>query len=175
MIRNDGRVRYAIAKELHKRREQAQIDYATGRQVVVGESLLQGRRRGSICARFTAGTDAMPDTLPKGALNIRMYRVGFGDSFLLSFPVGDEHRHVLVDCGAHVKGTLGNLEKIAQNIGEVTGNRLAAVVATHRHQDHIWGFERGRETFRQMTDRRGLAAVDGRAGQPRGARTVEEP
>jgi hypothetical protein len=33
VIRNDGRVRYAIAKELHKRREQAQIDYATGRQV----------------------------------------------------------------------------------------------------------------------------------------------
>jgi len=30
VISNDGRVRYAIAKELHKRREQAQIAYATG-------------------------------------------------------------------------------------------------------------------------------------------------
>ena len=92
----------------------------------------------------------MADTLPRGVLNIRMYRVGFGDSFLLSFPVGDGHRHVLVDCGAHAKGTLGNLEKIAQNIGEVTGKSLAAIVATHRHQDHIWGFERGREVFRGM-------------------------
>ena len=30
VIRNDGRIRYAIAKELHRRREQAQIAYATG-------------------------------------------------------------------------------------------------------------------------------------------------
>src|SRR5688500_15609873 len=92
----------------------------------------------------------MSKPFPPGVLNIRMYRVGFGDSFLLSFPLGSDHRHVLVDCGAHVKGTLGNLEKIAQNIGDVTDNRLAAVVATHRHQDHIWGFERGRDTFRKM-------------------------
>lgn len=33
VIRNDGRVRYAIAKELHSRRQQAQIDYATGHVV----------------------------------------------------------------------------------------------------------------------------------------------
>lgn len=92
----------------------------------------------------------MPSPFRKGTLNIRMYRVGFGDSFLLSFPVGDGHEHVLVDCGAHVKGTLGNLEKIAMNIQEVTDNHLAVVVATHRHQDHIWGFERARDTFRQM-------------------------
>lgn len=92
----------------------------------------------------------MPETLPPGVLNIRMYRVGFGDSFLLSFPVGNDHRHVLVDCGAHPKGTLGNLEEVAQNISELTGGNLAAIVATHRHQDHIWGFERGRDVFRQI-------------------------
>jgi hypothetical protein len=33
VLRNDGRVRFAIAKELHKRRIQAQIDYAMGREV----------------------------------------------------------------------------------------------------------------------------------------------
>lgn len=93
----------------------------------------------------------MPNDFPKNVLNVRMYNVGFGDSFLLSFPVGNEHRHVLVDCGAHVGGSLGNLEKVAQNVRDLTDNRLTAVVATHRHQDHIWGFERGRETFRQMS------------------------
>lgn len=93
----------------------------------------------------------MPNDFPRNVLNVRMYNVGFGDSFLLSFPVGNDHRHVLVDCGAHTKGTLGNLEKVAQNVREVTNNHLTAVVATHRHQDHIWGFERARETFRQMS------------------------
>ena len=84
-------------------------------------------------------------------VRIRMYNVGFGDCFLLSFPNRGGHRHVLVDCGAHAKGSLGNLEKVAQNISDTTGGRLDAIVATHRHQDHIWGFERGRETFRSMT------------------------
>lgn len=93
----------------------------------------------------------MSNDLARNVLNVRMYNVGFGDSFLLSFPVRDEHRHVLVDCGAHVKGSLGNLEKVAQNVRELTDNRLTAVVATHRHQDHIWGFERARETFRRMS------------------------
>jgi len=34
VMRNDGRVRYAIAKELHSRRQQDQVDYATGREVL---------------------------------------------------------------------------------------------------------------------------------------------
>jgi beta-lactamase superfamily II metal-dependent hydrolase len=92
----------------------------------------------------------MASAFPKRTLNVRMYNVGFGDCFLLSFPVDSDHRHVLVDCGAHAQGNLGNLQEIAQNIRDVTGGRLEAIVATHRHQDHIWGFERGREIFRSM-------------------------
>ncbi|MFN7135767.1 MAG: MBL fold metallo-hydrolase, partial [Myxococcales bacterium] len=82
--------------------------------------------------------------LKKGHLHVRMYRVGFGDCLLLSFPVGDGHRHVLVDCGAHNRGTLNNLPDVVRDVAQVTGGRLAAVVASHRHQDHIWGFERAR-------------------------------
>ena len=93
----------------------------------------------------------MANPFPDKILNVRMYHVGFGDCFLLSFPSGNGHRHVLVDCGAHPKGTLGNLTEVAENIRDVTGNHLTAVVATHRHQDHIWGFERGIKTFETMT------------------------
>ena len=93
----------------------------------------------------------MANPFRTGTINVRMYNVGFGDCFLLSFPSGDGHRHILVDCGAHIKGSLGNLQDVARNVQDVTGNHLSAVVATHRHQDHIWGFERGRETFREMT------------------------
>jgi beta-lactamase superfamily II metal-dependent hydrolase len=102
-------------------------------------------------AHCTGGTERMANPFPSNILNVRMYKVGFGDCFLLSFPSADGHRHVLVDCGAHPKGTLGNLAEVAENVRDTTGNHLAAIVATHRHQDHIWGFERGLKTFESMT------------------------
>lgn len=46
VIRNDGRVRYAIAKELHSRRQQDQIDYATGH--VVSSASLYCRDTGPV-------------------------------------------------------------------------------------------------------------------------------
>lgn len=75
-----------------------------------------------------------------------MYRVGFGDCFLVSLPVargsgiGDTHRHILVDCGVHGSGNIGTMEDVVNNIAEVTGKKLAVVIASHAHQDHISGF-----------------------------------
>jgi beta-lactamase superfamily II metal-dependent hydrolase len=92
----------------------------------------------------------MTGALEPGVLNVRMYHPGFGDCFLLSFPVEQTHEHILIDCGAHTQGTLGNLPDIADDVARTTGNRLVAVVATHRHQDHIWGFERGLSKFKEM-------------------------
>ena len=40
----------------------------------------------------------------KSALTVRMYNVGFGDCFLLSFPAPDRPRKVLIDCGVHAAG-----------------------------------------------------------------------
>ena len=79
-------------------------------------------------------------------VRIRMYRVGFGDCFLLSFPIPnpppgtDTHRHVLVDCGVHVKGDLKLIDRAIGHIEETTGKKLAIIIATHSHQDHISGF-----------------------------------
>ena len=73
-----------------------------------------------------------------------MYRVGFGDCFLLSLPTGkkdsDEYQHFVIDCGVHGKGNIGTIERAVENIAEVTGGNIAAVIATHSHQDHISGF-----------------------------------
>lgn len=83
---------------------------------------------------------------PSGAPTIRMYNVGFGDCFLLTFPYtaangGD--RHVLIDFGSFPKpkgAPKGFMKRIAQDIvARCQGGRLA-VVATHRHADHISGF-----------------------------------
>jgi beta-lactamase superfamily II metal-dependent hydrolase len=82
-----------------------------------------------------------------------MYRVGFGDSFLLSLPAAVDggaspgDRHILVDCGVHAKGDIGTLGRVVDNIAEVTARRLAIVVATHAHQDHIAGFDRFADQF----------------------------
>ena len=86
-------------------------------------------------------------------IRVRMYRVGFGDCFLVSFPAGsagagaDTHRHVLVDCGVHVKGDLNLIDRAVDHIGETTGRKLAIVIATHAHQDHISGFSQKFDNF----------------------------
>lgn len=78
------------------------------------------------------------------SIRVRMYRVGFGDCFLLSVPVAKsgstERRHIVVDCGVHGKGNIGNIEEAVENIAFETKNKLAVVIATHSHQDHISGF-----------------------------------
>jgi len=77
------------------------------------------------------------------ALTIRTYAVGFGDCFLLSFAYARAEKHVLIDFGstAAPKGAPANqLQLVARDIARVTAGKLHAVVATHRHADHISGF-----------------------------------
>jgi hypothetical protein len=78
-------------------------------------------------------------------LTFRSYQVGFGDCFLLTFHYdGKTHdRHVLIDFGStgQKKSHGENLMlRVAQDIKKETGGKLHAIVATHRHKDHISGF-----------------------------------
>jgi ribonuclease BN (tRNA processing enzyme) len=82
---------------------------------------------------------------PPKRMTIRTYNVGFGDCFLLSFDYGaGSERHVLIDFGSTglPKGVPATrMMEIAQDIKQRTNGKLHAVVATHRHKDHISGFE----------------------------------
>lgn len=85
-------------------------------------------------------------TKPK-SVEIRSFQVGFGDCFLLTFvyDAGDR-RHVLIDFGTTALPGKGkpstHMPQVAAAIEKLVGKngRLTAVVATHRHADHISGF-----------------------------------
>ena len=85
-----------------------------------------------------------------GKIRIRMYRVGFGDCFLVSVPQGGSYQHILVDCGVHAHGNIGTMADVVANIAEETNKKLAVVIATHAHQDHISGFGAFGEQFQQF-------------------------
>lgn len=82
----------------------------------------------------------------KSPIRIRLftYQAGFGDCFLLRFEYPNQKsRHVLIDFGtsglpAHVPSN--HMMSVAGDIKLKCGGKLDAVVATHRHLDHISGF-----------------------------------
>jgi len=83
---------------------------------------------------------AEPVSAEPTKVTVRMYNVGFGDCFLLTFhyapPLKDQH--ILIDFGSVGVGV--DLKRIALQIRDACGGKLYAVVATHRHKDHISGF-----------------------------------
>ncbi len=81
-----------------------------------------------------------------GKIRVRMYNVGFGDSFLVSIPAPDRTLQILFDCGSHSGGPgPRKVEDVVRDvIADVTVNgkpRIDVVIATHRHQDHVAGFQ----------------------------------
>lgn len=82
-------------------------------------------------------------------VSIRMYNVGLGDSFLLRFPDEERERKVLIDCGVHVSGPgphkIGDVvDQIIEDVTEDGTPRIDVVIATHRHRDHVSGFDNER-------------------------------
>ena len=73
-------------------------------------------------------------------VRIRMYRVGFGDCFLVTVPDGTKKKHILIDCGVHAQSEFKGIAQAVAAIEEETKGKLAVVVATHAHADHISGF-----------------------------------
>ncbi len=70
-------------------------------------------------------------------IRVRMYRPGFGDCFLVSFGNAGKEEHVLIDFGAHMHGEIGTLEGIMNDIELTTNKKLALIVASHAHRDHM--------------------------------------
>src|SRR5215208_5549940 len=120
---------------------------------MVDGKMKKRRRRTTTTSSSAAKVDKDSEQLNRRKIRIRMYRVGFGDCFLLSLPAengesADRYRHILIDCGVHTGGDIvGNMEKVVDNIAEITERQLDIIVATHAHKDHISGFEKFKELF----------------------------
>ena len=79
-------------------------------------------------------------------LKVRMYRVGFGDFFLVTVPTPSGNQFILIDCGVF-KGTsgtgdIGSIVEAVEDMYHTTDGHLALVIMTHRHADHIAGFSK---------------------------------
>lgn len=84
-------------------------------------------------------------------VRVRMYQVGFGDCFLLTFEYdrrladGRTERQVLIDFGStrppRGRGPKkGILPIAAARLAHDCNGRLDAIIVTHRHRDHLGGF-----------------------------------
>jgi hypothetical protein len=79
-----------------------------------------------------------------------MYRVGFGDFFLLTLTTAGTPLHILIDCGVHA-GNLGSIGDAVADLAKETNQHLSLVVVTHRHADHISGFATCAKEFADFT------------------------
>jgi beta-lactamase superfamily II metal-dependent hydrolase len=78
-----------------------------------------------------------------------MYRVGFGDFFLLTVPGNNGPAHILIDCGVHA-ANIGSMDACIQNLKAETNGRLALVILTHYHADHMSGFASNYDDFTEF-------------------------
>ncbi len=80
------------------------------------------------------------------SISVRMYNVGFGDAFLVAIPEAEGVRRILFDCGSIAAPQGRAMSDVVERIvRDVTGAdgvpRIDVVVATHRHKDHVSGFD----------------------------------
>ena len=69
-----------------------------------------------------------------------MFDVGFGDCFLLTFHYSTTKKHLLIDFGT-TRQSKDYMKAVAREIANRCSGKLDAVVATHRHRDHLSGFQ----------------------------------
>jgi beta-lactamase superfamily II metal-dependent hydrolase len=100
--------------------------------------------------KATTPQGAPPQAESASGIRIRMYRVGFGDFFLVSLRRDGEIKHILIDCGVFAADQ-NSIEHAIEHLAQETEKQLALVIMTHRHADHISGFAVGKNIFKGFT------------------------
>jgi len=83
---------------------------------------------------------AASGSTPNGNIQVRMYDVGFGDCFLISFGYSNgKERFLLIDCGSSTEKS-DRMIKVVEQIKKDCNGHLHGLVVTHRHSDHLSAF-----------------------------------
>lgn len=91
----------------------------------------------------------MPDQAgsPITDIVVQMYKLGTGDCFVLKFRSGDEVTFkMLIDCGCW-SGKYAEKRPFITTLKQEVGGHLDALVVTHEHKDHVYGFAAGKRLF----------------------------
>lgn len=91
----------------------------------------------------------MPETKTKlvDKINVRMYRIGTGDFFLLQFKNKNTIIfNLMIDCGCINAGKEDFIEKV-EHLKKETGEKIDLLIVTHEHADHINGFQKVSDIF----------------------------
>ena len=95
-------------------------------------------------------------------VTIRHYCQGIGDCHLLKFTKDDGSPYwLMIDCGIHtsVKGGSATINKIVDDLLDITGGRLDVIVGTHEHADHFSGFSSAEERFAEFGKKKGVGEI----------------
>lgn len=123
----------------------------------------KARTSGSAGTRAKPANDSTPPVrLAIGEARVRMYRIGLGDCFLLTFGGPDRNFHVLIDCGTlgaketeqsdkvSVQAVVDDIYNTAKHrIDGTDKHHIDLVIATHEHWDHLSGFTQLRKLFKK--------------------------
>src|SRR5439155_18202714 len=72
--------------------------------------------------------------------------------FLLTFNVGGDDKHMLIDCGSLGATSTGvKLSDVVKDIRATTGKHLDLLIATHEHWDHVAAFSAEQADFKGIT------------------------
>jgi len=83
-------------------------------------------------------------------VSIRMYCLGTGDCLILKFLSGSATRFTaMIDCGS-CQGTAEDFKPYIQHLASYVGKHLDLLVVTHEHNDHVNGFAKCEDIFKQF-------------------------